>query len=210
MAPDLHLDFRLEGPQKRFLSYIQGKRKQLVVELLYHRHQQTHEQCDGKGVTSNSKPDHTDTALTAPQLTAGWHRHDPCWTQGGQWLQQWRGFLTLGQKCWPPEAGGRKPHHKSHSQRGGRFLRSQCWERCFKADKKPRGLLLEDVVQLLPPHRTTPRPSRVITISERRWGGGFCGHTARYDFQAHRVLAVCRWASCLTSPRLGFLICTQR
>lgn len=58
-----------------------------------------------------------DTSMTYPE-----HRAGSDSSRAG--YQQPRGFLTLGEKSWPPEGGGRKPHHKSHPQRGGCFLRS--------------------------------------------------------------------------------------
>lgn len=74
------------------------------------------------------------------QLTTRWHKHDPSWTQGGdQWLQHstlsaTRGLSDPGGEG--PEAGGRKPHHKSHTHGGGRFLRSKHWGSCFKAHSR--------------------------------------------------------------------------
>ena len=71
MAPNLYLDLRLESPQKRFLKVTVRTRESSLWLNFLSPHQQAHEQRDGKGVTSNFKPDGTDTALTAPQLTAG-------------------------------------------------------------------------------------------------------------------------------------------
>lgn len=65
----VHTWLLLQSPQKPLpplLKFYSMQEKKLVVELWHHRHQWTHEQWGGKGVTSDSKPDCTAQAITAP------------------------------------------------------------------------------------------------------------------------------------------------